>query len=74
MATLPTLPPHIAQEAFMLLDQFDEQRGPNRRPARPGQVPPRERKPMDSLQAARLFNGVMICEHYAKKPSYGKAY
>uniref|UniRef100_A0A803LPX9 Uncharacterized protein n=1 Tax=Chenopodium quinoa TaxID=63459 RepID=A0A803LPX9_CHEQI len=79
MASPSSLPPHIAKDAFMLLEQFDEKRGqrprarPQTRPQNHGYRPPKERV-IDSAQAARLFGGVMISEHYVKKPSYGRAY
>lgn len=79
----PSLPPHIAREAFMLLEKFDEQRGRRSR-ARPQQHPqtrpqihahrPPKVRTIDSVQAARAFGGVMICEHYVKKPSVGRTY
>uniref|UniRef100_A0A803LLG4 Uncharacterized protein n=1 Tax=Chenopodium quinoa TaxID=63459 RepID=A0A803LLG4_CHEQI len=81
----PTLPPHVAREAFMSLDQFYEQQRsgqrsrarPQTRPQYQAYRPPRERT-IDSVQAARVYGGMMICEHYAKnrgkKSSFGKAY
>ncbi|KAL2932056.1 1 2-dihydroxy-3-keto-5-methylthiopentene dioxygenase 2 [Bienertia sinuspersici] len=31
---------------------------------------PQREKTIDSVEAASRYNGVMICEEYAKKPSY----
>ncbi|KMT04251.1 hypothetical protein BVRB_8g183270 [Beta vulgaris subsp. vulgaris] len=81
MAPPNTPPPQILREAIMLWDQYDEQQGrkakpraqyPQTRPPIHAYYPPMERG-IDSAQAARLFGGVMVCEHYSKKPSFGKA-
>ncbi|KAL9243603.1 hypothetical protein vseg_017472 [Gypsophila vaccaria] len=79
----PTLD-KVGREAFMLLDQFEAQRGqPSRGRDRNyntqsrqnhGYYPSRERI-ITSEEAARIFGGLVICDHYAKKkPSYGKAF